>query len=123
MSNRKEPIPDAELDVLKVLWAGDCLTAREITLEIYGDPTPSNIATVQKLLQRLEKKRCVRRDRSQYVHRFSANVTQEKVAGRHLDILAEKVADGSLAPFISHLVQGRRLSDEERLAIRRLLEE
>ena len=118
-----EPIPDAELQVLKLLWASESMTARELAEAIYGVADNSFVGTVQKLLQRLEKKGCVRRDRSQFAHRFSAKVTQTAVAGRHLEMLAKKVADGSLAPFITHLVQARKLSAEEKQEIRRLLEE
>ncbi len=117
------PIPDAELQVLKVMWAVDRPTAREITEAIYGKATTSNVGTVQTLLQRLEKKGCVKRDRSEYVHRFSANVSEADVAGRQLEILAAKVSGGSLVPFITHLVQAKRLSRKEKEAIRRLLEE
>jgi len=123
MTAPKESIPDAELDVLKALWPNEPLTAREIATIIYGVPSTSNIGTVQTLLQRLEKKGFIKRDRSRYVHRFSARVSQLDVAGSQLEMLAEKVCDGSLAPFISHLVQARRLSRKEKDEIRRLLEE
>jgi predicted transcriptional regulator len=92
-------IPDAELDVLKLLWSEHPLTARQITIEVYGEATPSNIGTVQKLLQRLEAKSCVERDRAEHVHRFSPGVSQMDVAASQLERLAEKVADGSLAPL------------------------
>ncbi|HUG89344.1 MAG TPA: BlaI/MecI/CopY family transcriptional regulator [Planctomycetaceae bacterium] len=123
MAVPREPITDAELDVLKLLWGGAPLTARELTEQLYGEPTAATIGTVQKLLQRLEAKNCVRRDRRRYVHRFTAKVSQTDVAGRQLELLARKVADGSLAPFITHLVQARRLSEDEKAQIRRLLEE
>jgi BlaI family transcriptional regulator, penicillinase repressor len=123
MPRPTEPIPDAELQVLKLLWTSESLTARELAEAIYGAADNSTVGTVQKLLQRLEKKGCVKRDRSQFAHRFSAKVSQTTVAGRHLEMLAKKVADGSLAPFITHLVQARRLSAQEKEEIRRLLEE
>ena len=123
MPASNEPIPDAELQVLKLLWAAESMTARELAEAIYRVADNSTVGTVQKLLQRLEKKGCVRRDRSQFAHRFSAKVTQTAVAGRHFEMLAKKVADGSFAPFITHLVQGKKLSAEEKDEIRRLLEE
>ena len=123
MASQKETITNAELEVLKLLWGGKPLTAREITETLYGEPTTSNIGTVQKLIQRLEKKGYVRRDRRRYVHRFTAKVSQADVAGRQLEILAQKVSDGSLAPFVTHLVQAKRLSKKEKNEIRRLLEE
>jgi len=119
----KEPIPDAELQVLKLLWGAESMTARELAETIYGGADNSTVGTVQKLLQRLEKKGCVRRDRRQFAHRFSAKVTRADVAGRHLDSIARKVANGSLVPFITHLVQAKKLSTAEKDEIRRLLEE
>jgi predicted transcriptional regulator len=123
MALPKEALPDAELEVLKLLWASGSMTARELAGAIYGEANNSTIGTVQKLLQRLEEKRCVKRDRRRFAHRFSAKVTQSAVAGRHLELLARKVADGSLAPFITHLVRGKKLSEEEKDHIRRLLDE
>lgn len=123
MPRLKEPLPDAELQLLKALWAVESATARELAIAVYREGDATAMGTVQKLLQRLEKKGCVRRDRSEFVHRFSAKVTREEVAGWHLDSAVGKVADGSLAPFITHLVQAKRLSEQEKAEIRRLLDQ
>lgn len=85
------------------------------------DPSAPRLAL--KLLKRLEEKGCIGRDRRQFAHRFSAKVTQADVAGRHLASIARKVADGSLAPFITHLVKAKKLSKKDKEDIRRLLEE
>ena len=116
-------IPEAELQVLKLLWASEPLTAREIASDVYDEATPTSVGTVQKLLQRLEAKECVLRDRSEHTHRFSAAVTQTDIAASQLDLLAERVSDGSLAPFVTGLVRGRKLSRKEKAEIRRLLDE
>jgi BlaI family penicillinase repressor len=55
------------------------------------------------------------------VHRFSTLVTREAVAGMQLQALAEKLSDGSLSPFIMHLMQAERLSKKEKEALLRLL--
>ena len=94
-----------------------------MTIALYGEPTASHIGTVQKLIQRLEAKRLIKRDRSGFAHTFSPKVSQADVAGMQLDELARKVTGGSLLPFISHLVQGRKLSQKEREEIRKLLGE
>ena len=119
----KEPIPDAELQILKLLWANVSMTARELAETIYGVADNSTVGTVSKLLKRLENKGCIGRDRSQYAHQFSAKVSQADVAGRHLDSIARKVADGSLAPFVTHLVKSKKLSKKDKEEIRRMLEE
>jgi predicted transcriptional regulator len=116
-------ITDTELDLLKVLWSEQPLTARAIAGRLYGEENASAIGTVQKLIQRLEEKELVVRDRREPVHRFSTRVTRDAVAGMQLQELAAKLSDGSLSPFIMHLVQAEQLSKKEKQALRRLLGE
>jgi predicted transcriptional regulator len=123
MPNAIPHITDAELEILKRLWKKPGVTIRDLTSCLYGEPTNSLIGTVQKLVQRLEAKDLVERDRSNFAHTFSAKVSQAEVAGLQLDELARKVTGGSLVPFISHLVQAKRLSEREREEIQKLLSE
>jgi BlaI family transcriptional regulator, penicillinase repressor len=112
---------DAELAILKLLWEGEPLTARAICEKLYPSGTPSDQATVQKLLQRLEQKRLISRDRRTFAHQFRAAVTRESLAAGELEALAEKLTDGSLVPFILHAVDSKQLSAKERNDIRRIL--
>ena len=123
MAVPKAFITDTELDLLKVLWSDQPLTARAIAGRLYGEENASAIGTVQKLIQRLEDKELVVRDRREPVHRFSTRVTRDAVAGMQLQELAAKLSDGSLSPFIMHLVQAEQLSKKEKQALRRLLGE
>lgn len=123
MAVPKSVITDAELEVLKVLWVKKPLTARDITDQLYDEVNRSSMGTVQKLIARLEEKRMVHRDRTSSVHRFTAAVTREDVAGMQIDEFANKLSEGSLSPFVTHLVQAKRLSKKEKAQIRRLLEE
>ena len=76
---------------------------------------------MQKLLSRLEEKRLVDRQRKAPAHEFTPTLSAEQFAGEQLDALADKLSDGSLAPFVMHLVNSRGLSARERQAIRKLL--
>ena len=113
---------DAELAVLKLLWDNERLPAREIREQLYPEGTPSDHATVQKLLQRLEQKKLIARDRRSFAHQFRALVTREELAGEQLEALASKLTDGSMVPFILHAVNTKALTAEERNEIRRLLD-
>jgi BlaI family transcriptional regulator, penicillinase repressor len=119
---KPQQVTDAELAVLQLLWDRGALTAREIREELYPSDTPSNHGTIQKLLQRLEAKKLVGRDRSSFVHVFKPLISREDLAGRQLDALAEKLTEGSLVPFILHAVGSRKLSAKDREQIRRMLE-
>jgi predicted transcriptional regulator len=113
---------DAELAVLKVLWEAAPRTARDIADVLYPGGAPSDIATVQKLLSRLEKKRLIVRRRQPPAHLFSPALTQDEYAGEQLDAMAEKLSDGSLTPFVLHLVNARKLTARERQQIRKLID-
>ena len=78
----KSIIPDAELNVLKVLWEEEApLTVREITLHLYNNTDTSSVGTVQKLLVRLEEKNMLLRDKTKQSHSFTPLLDREQVAG------------------------------------------
>lgn len=123
MARTPQDITDAELAVLQVLWENGPLTIRRITDILYPQGKTAQYATVQKLLERLEAKECVQRDRSAAVHVFAATVDRAELVGRRLQQVADKLCDGSWTPLLTHLVQARKLSASERQALRQLIEE
>jgi predicted transcriptional regulator len=123
MSRTPQDITDAELSVLEVLWDRGPATIRHITDLLYPEGTTAQYATVQKLLERLESKGCVARDRQGQAHSFSAAIDRNELIGRRLQAVAEKLCGGSLTPLLTHLVRARRLSERERNELRALIDE
>ena len=123
MARTPQDITDAELDVLQLLWKNGPLTIRRLTELLYGDKKTSQYATVQKLLERLETKGCVERDRSANVHVFTAAIERDELVGRRLQAVAEDLCDGSWTPLLTNLVQMKKLTDEERQMLRQLIDE
>ena len=121
MKRRPQMVTDAELAVLKILWQRGPLSAKAITAAIYPDGAESEFASVPSFLQRLERKGLVARDRSAFVHSFSAAVSQAEIAGQELETLAARLGERSIAPLIMQLVEQKRLSDKEAAEIRKLL--
>jgi predicted transcriptional regulator len=120
----KKPVAvtDAELAVLKVLWARGPLAARAIAEAIYPDGAESEFAAVHSFLQRLERKGLVARDRSSFVHVFSPAASQADVLGHELKTLAERLGADSIAPLIMQLIDQQRLTRKEAAEIRKLLD-
>ncbi len=108
---------------MELLWQHERLTARQIREQLYPDADKAQHGTVQRLLQRLEDKEYVERDRSLFVHLFSARVSRQTYAGTQLESLAEKLTAGSFAPLITHLIEQKRISREEIERIRAILDE
>src|SRR5258708_16673446 len=100
----KDPT-DAELAVLQVLWDQGSATIRQITDVLYPGGGDAQYATVQKLLERLEEKLHVGRDRSGHAHRFSARTARDTLVGRPLRQMAEHLCTGLTAPLLPHLVR------------------
>lgn len=123
MARTPQDITDAELAVLQVLWDKGPSTIRQITDLLYPDGKTAQYATVQKLLERLEQKGCVARDRRPAVHVFAARLERDDLVGRRLRAVADKLCGGSWTPLLTHLVQHQRLSHEERQQLRALIEE
>jgi len=120
----KQPaLANAELGVMNLLWQDDRLTARQIREQLYPDATKAQHGTVQRLLQRLEDKGYVHRDRSLSVHLFSPAISRQTYAGQQLESLADKLTAGSFAPLITHLVETNRISPDEIARIRAILDE
>jgi len=116
-------LANAELAVMDLLWRHDRMTARDLREQLYPDAARAQHGTVQRLLQRLEEKGYVERDRSLSVHLFSATISREAYAGGQLESLARKLTGGSLAPLITHMVEGGKVSPEEIERLRRILDQ
>jgi len=120
----KQPaLANAELGVMNLLWREERLTARQIREDLYPDASRAQHGTVQKLLQRLEDKGYVHRDRTLSVHLFSAAVSRQTYAGQQLESLADTLTAGSFAPLITHLVKKNKISRDEIDRIRAILDE
>ena len=126
MSDPKNTGPDVtetELAVLDQLWsAGEPATIRAISDRLYPGGGAAHYATVQKLLERLEAKKFVRRDDSQLAHRFTASVGRDELIGRRLRAMADKLCGGSMAPLITSLVESRALTKRELSELRELID-
>lgn len=122
MNDSLPQVTDAELAVLEFLWRAELATKREISAALYPPGNDSSVATVQKLLQRLEAKGYVTRDRSGIAHVFTPTLPKNDFVSRQLEMTARKLSSGSLAPLVMHLVEGNRLTKQERLKLRSLLD-
>lgn len=116
-------LANAELAVMKRLWERDRWTARDLREELYPGSTKAQHGTVQRLLQRLEDKGFVDRDRALPVHLFSAAISREAYASGQLESLAERLTGGSIAPFITHLLDEKKISKAEIQRLREILDD
>jgi predicted transcriptional regulator len=116
-------VTEAEWAILEVLWNEDQATVRRLTEVLYPKGGPSDYATVYKLLERLEGKDCVRRERSGGVFVFRPWLERDDLIGRELETLVAKMCGGSLQPLLSNLIKARRLTPRELRELLDLIED
>ena len=98
---RIDEITDFELSILQYLWEHGEATTREITTAVYaGMPiTKAKMASVQKLIERLEAKGCVERyDCGKKEHRLRPIATRDHFLRGRLQALADRVCEGARSP-------------------------
>ena len=122
MNRNQGDVTDAELALLQALWEEGRATIRQLVERVYAQEGASVYATVQKLLERLEAKGCVARDRSEPVHVFEAAIDRDELIGRRLRAVADSLCGGSLTPLLTHLVEGGDLTARDRQELRSLID-
>jgi BlaI family transcriptional regulator, penicillinase repressor len=123
MGRAAREITDTELSLLNELWARSAATVQELTEALYGNTAPALLATVRKLLDRLEAEGCVGRDRTKWPHHYFAVLKRDELAGKRLQAAADELYEGDLAPLLTHLVRSQKLTADDRENLRKLLDE
>lgn len=118
----KPPRPtDAELAILRVLWAQGAATVRQVH-EVLSRERPTGYTTALKLLQIMTDKGLVRRDDRARTHVYEARLSQEQTQRQLLRDLLDRAFGGSSSQLVLQALATRRASADELSEIRRLLD-
>ena len=123
MEHALPDVTDAEAAVLQRLWDEGPATVRKLRDALYPNGSASAHATVHKLLERLESKGYVERERSAGALRFRAIVARDEALGRQIESLLNKLAGGSLQPLLTNLVRVQRVTADELRELLTLVED
>lgn len=123
MDDKPARVTDAELAVLQVLWDKGPAAVRQLSAAVYPGGGATEYGTVHKLLERLEAKGCVRRERAGREYLFHATVGRDELVGRELEVVLDKMCGGSLQPLLSHLIRAKGLSPRELRELQELIDE
>ena len=116
--SRRKPT-DAELAILRVLWARGASTVREVA-EAMG--REAAYTTILKLLQIMTDKGLVKRDDSTRTHVYKATSSEHQTQKQLVTDLLDKVFAGSAAKLVLQALDAGKTSPEELAEIRKLLD-
>ncbi|MEM9740684.1 MAG: BlaI/MecI/CopY family transcriptional regulator [Pseudomonadota bacterium] len=114
-------ITDAELAVMRVVWARPGLSAADIHTALEGDQNWSR-QTVKTLLARLTEKGALKAEPEGRRFLYSALLRQTDYEARATERFVDKVYRGRAAPLVAHLADSKGLTDDDIAELESLIE-
>ena len=107
---------------MKVVWELEAATVRDV-YERLRKRREVAYTTVLTMMKILEQKGYVSKDRADRAFVYRAARPRHQVIGGMVREFVDRVFDGASRPMLLHLVKQTKLSDKERKALLRVLEE
>ena len=111
-----------ELAIMKEVWTLESATVREI-YERLRQRREIAYTTVLTMMKILEQKGYVKKTRADRAFVYRAARPRQQVLGGMVREFIDRVFDGASRPMLLHLVKETKLSDKERKALLRAIEE
>lgn len=111
-----------ELAIMKVVWKLESATVRAV-FEHLQSRRPVAYTTVLTMMKILEQKGYVKKTRDERAFVYRATRPRSQVIGGMVREFVDRVFDGASRPMLLHLVKQTKLSDKERKALLRAIEE
>jgi BlaI family penicillinase repressor len=111
-----------ELEVMKVLWDADGLSAREIHDDL-GERLSWAYSTTRTTIERMVRKGLVAKEPFHGLHIYRASVTRASGLARLVRDFAAQVLQTSHVPVVSLFADSGALTEEEIAELRQLLED
>ena len=117
-------ISESELEVMKVLWRENRPLSSGEIIDALVERTLWKPKTIQTMINRLVAKGAVAADKSGGRNfTYQAAVAEEAYTLKASERLLAKLYEGSMNRLVAQFVRQKKISPEEKEALRRLLEE
>jgi BlaI family transcriptional regulator, penicillinase repressor len=121
MKNTPAKPTEKELEILQILWQKGPVAVKEVH-EILGGEPANGYTTILKLMQIMNEKGLVTRQKSGKLHLYEAAISQENTQQQILDKMINTVFQGSAKQLVMSALGNKKSSREELTEIRKYLE-
>ncbi len=120
---RKKPVlTSQELEIMKVVWSAGASTVRGV-YEALLERRKIAYTTVMTMMNILEQKGYLKKTQKDRAYVYQATKPQKQVIRGMVREFVDRVFNGSAEPLLLHLVEDRRLSEEDLNQIRSMMKE
>jgi predicted transcriptional regulator len=121
MAKQQTALGELELEVLKAIWENQPCTVQQVATMLRKRRGCAR-TTVLTVMQRLQTKKFLIRQKIDGVFQYSTTEGRSKVISRLIGQFLDKVLDGSALPFVAYLSQTRDLTKEQAETLRVIVE-
>jgi predicted transcriptional regulator len=122
MRPKSETLTGQELEIMKIVWPLGRATVRDI-YERLRDRRTIAYTTVQTMMNILEAKGHLKKTPGDKAQVYVPVRPQQAVVKSMVREFVDRVFDGSARPLLLHLVKEKGLTDRERRALQKLLDQ
>lgn len=105
-------LPQAEFEVMEVLWVKGEATGREVHTELSKGRKVA-YTTVATLLTRLKERGYVLSEERNFAYVYHPLIARDWVVRNKVDTMVKRVFKGSIAPLAIYIARNRELTDEQ----------
>ena len=122
MLARKPVLTAQELEIMKVVWRSGASTVRDV-YETLLEHRKIAYTTVMTMMNILEQKGYLKKSSKDRAYVYQATRPQKQVIRGMVREFVDRVFNGSAEPLLLHLVEDRRVSEQDLEEIRLMLRE
>ena len=111
-----------ELAIMKIVWRLETPTVR-VVYEALRKTRPIAYTTVMTMMNVLEDKGYLEKKSNGRAHVYTPTKPRHQVVGAMVRDFVDRVFDGASSSLLLHLAKDSRLSERQRKAVQRIIEE
>ena len=115
-------ISEAELEIMRVVWANITVTSREV-IDILTEKMDWKESTIKTLIGRLVDKEALKTEKEGRRFIYSANISEKETIDSYSEDILSRVCDTKDVLVVQHIIQDAKLSQSNIKDLILLLEE
>jgi len=122
MRPKSPTLTEQELEIMKIVWAREQVTVRDVYEDILRRRKVA-YTTVMTMMKILEQKKYLRKSQEDRAYVYKPTKPKNQVIKGMVREFVDRVFNGSAEPLLVHLVEDKKLSEQDISEIARMIRE